>query len=119
VRARIERLAVATRAGAHELGLALFPEAPSPSLTALRAPEGIDGQKWRSEMEKAHGVIAMGGQDRLKGKIVRLGHMGAIANADAEESIRALGLSLESLRPGFLAPAAIERAAAATRKALA
>ena len=91
VRARIENLARATRAGARELGLAQFPEHPSPSLTALRLPAGMDGQKLRADMEREHGVVAMGGQDALKGKIVRIGHMGAISDDDVESSLRALG----------------------------
>ena len=94
VRLRIEALARATRVGAAALGLAVFPESPSPSLSALRLPNGVDGQKLRADMESAYGVVAMGGQDRLKGKIIRIGHMGAITDGDLVSSLRALGSAL-------------------------
>lgn len=114
VRNRIETLARATRAGARELGLSVFPQSPSPSLTALSVPAGVDGQKLRADMEKSQGVIAMGGQDQLKGKVIRLGHMGAISNDDAQASIRALGASLSAAGYGGANADAVARAVRAT-----
>jgi aspartate aminotransferase-like enzyme len=73
-------------------------------------PEGVDGQKVRADMESAHQVVVMGGQDRLKGKIIRIGHMGAISNTDLANTIRALAASIEKLKPGTIPPAKVEAA---------
>jgi len=65
-----------------QLNLPLYSKAPSPSLTALQVPEGIDGQKWRQHLESRYNITVMGGQDQLKGKILRVGHMGFITPED-------------------------------------
>ncbi len=99
VHARIARLALATRAAARELGLRGFAPQPSPSLSALALPSSVDGQALRSEMEKTYRVTVMGGQDRLKGKIVRIGHMGDIRDEDELTMIDALGRALMACGP--------------------
>jgi aspartate aminotransferase-like enzyme len=57
-------------------GLKIYPTNPSESLTVISLPEHIDGQKIRTELEQKHQITIMGGQDQLKGKILRIGHMG-------------------------------------------
>ena len=99
---RIQTLSKATIIGAREMGLEIFPEVPSPSLTAIRLPDGVDGQKVRSEMESGHHVVVMGGQDQLKGKIIRIGHMGAISDEDVAKTFTALAKSLNKLKPGCI-----------------
>lgn len=106
---RIEALAQATRAGCHELGLSSFAEVPSPSLTTVRLPDGIDGQKVRADMEKNSLVVVMGGQDQLKGKVIRIGHMGAIRDQDLLATLEALARGLNQLRPGLISDERIER----------
>src|SRR5207245_10774568 len=70
-------MAAATRAAAGALGLRLVaPEAPSPALTAIFAPPDVDGGKLVAYLRDRMGVTFMGGQDQLKGKIVRIGHLG-------------------------------------------
>ena len=118
VHGRIQALAKATAAGSAEMGLTLFPETPSPSLSAIRVPEGIDGQKVRADMETNNGVIVMGGQDRLKGKVIRIGHMGAIADRDLLATLEALGRSLNRAKPGLLEESAIARALTAAESVL-
>lgn len=110
VHQRIQALSNATIAAAKELGLNVYPEPPSPSLTTLSAPDGIDGQKLRNDMEKNSHVIVMGGQDQLKGKVIRIGHMGAIRDEDLLDTLRALANSLNQIKPGFLSPAQLDRA---------
>lgn len=63
-------------------GLKLFPQSPSESVTAFCLPTGIDSQAVRSTLEKDFNITIMGGQDQLKGKILRIGHMGYIEIAD-------------------------------------
>lgn len=70
---------------------------PSPSLTAINVPASLDGQKWRSLLETSYNITLMGGQEQLKGKILRMGHIGDISNADHVHAIAALGLSLNDL----------------------
>lgn len=60
------------------LGLKSYAHTPSPSLTAMCLPPGIDGQQVRAELEKDFQITVMGGQDQAKGKILRIGHMGYI-----------------------------------------
>lgn len=99
---RIQTLAKATLVAAREMGLEVFPEAPSPSISAINVPAGIDGQKVRAEMEKNDAVIVMGGQDQLKGKIIRIGHMGAIRDEDLLQTLKSLAQTLNRLKPGTI-----------------
>ena len=108
--ARIQTLASATRNAVTAMGFEIFPQSPSPSVTAIRVPGSIDGQKVRTDMEKSHHIIVMGGQDQLKGKIIRIGHMGAITNADCLATLRALAASVNSLMPGFVTDIKLEQA---------
>jgi serine---pyruvate transaminase len=98
VHERHRRVALATRAGAQALGFGLFPSSPSHAVTALTPPAGIETSAIVKRLRETHGMVIAGGQDRLKGKIVRVGHMGAydLADIDAlllalEECVSALG----------------------------
>lgn len=74
---RHKGLAHATRQGMIAAGLTLFPkESPSDALTAVKAPEGVDGQAVYKNLREKYGITAAGGQDHLKGKIFRIAHMG-------------------------------------------
>lgn len=77
-----------------ELNLDFFPDTPSPSLTVINVPKGIDGIKWRSLIEDKYNITVMGGQEKLKGKIIRIGHMGAQNLNDYLLTISAIGNSL-------------------------
>ncbi|MBN1913280.1 MAG: alanine--glyoxylate aminotransferase family protein [Candidatus Omnitrophica bacterium] len=81
--ARHKKMADATRAAAGALGLELFaPTASSDVVTAIRAPEGIDGEKLVKTMRDTYGVTIAGGQAELKGKVFRIAHMGYIEEFD-------------------------------------
>ncbi len=105
---RIDALAEATRDTVQTLGFELLATHPSPSLTAIRTPDGIDGAKWRSLLESKYGLILMGGQDSLKGKIIRIGHMGYISDLELARAIRAIAQSANELKPGFISNEKIE-----------
>lgn len=79
--ARHQRNADATRRAVHALGLKLFAEVPSNALTALHAPPRDTGAIAKT-MEMRYGVKIAGGQDQLKGKILRLGHIGHYDEGD-------------------------------------
>lgn len=95
--ARHRRLADATRAGVKGMGLELFAESPSDSVTAIKAPAGIDGQAVVKEMRDRHGITIAGGQDHLKGKIFRLSHMGYVDRFDVLTGLSASGDVLKRL----------------------
>jgi aspartate aminotransferase-like enzyme len=95
---RHDRLARATRAGAEALGLELFAKAtPSPALTALVAPKGVDSEKIVAAYSRAHNITIAGGQGEMKGKIFRLGHMGYAAEFDVITALAALEQVLADL----------------------
>ncbi len=94
---QIQRRADFTNFATFSLRLDLFSHAPSPSLTAIKAPEQVDGIKWRLRLEEKYNLTVMGGQDQLKGQIIRIGHMGYITDLDLMAMAQALYLSLEDV----------------------
>ncbi len=102
--ARHRRVATAARAAMEAMGLELFAAQPSDSLTVVKVPEGIDGQALLGKLEKQYGLRLAGGQDTLKGKIIRLGHMGYVDQFDVLAALSGLELTLlemgHSLEPG-------------------
>lgn len=81
---RHHQMAEATRSAVEALGLGLFakPEVASDVVTAIKVPQGIDGEKLVKTMRDTHGVTIAGGQAELKGKVFRIAHMGYIAEFD-------------------------------------
>jgi aspartate aminotransferase-like enzyme len=94
---RIDMLAKATREGAQALGLKIFAKNPSPAVTAICAPEGIDGQTIYKTLWKKYGVTGAGGQDQLKGKIFRIATLGYAERYDVITAIAALEFTLRDL----------------------
>ena len=90
VHERHRRVAHAVRAGAIAAGFSLFPAAPSPAVTALLAPSGLESGAVVKRLREVHGMVVAGGQDRLKGKILRVGTMGHYDLADAIAVVAAL-----------------------------
>jgi aspartate aminotransferase-like enzyme len=92
---RHARLAEATRAAAAALGLPLVaPDAPSPALTAMYTPPQVDGGKLVAYLRDRMHITFAGGQDQLKGKIVRIAHLGHIGVFDILTAIGAFELAL-------------------------
>jgi aspartate aminotransferase-like enzyme len=95
---RHERLARATRSGAEALGLELFAKAqPSPALTAVVAPRGIDSEAVLSTYSTSHNITIAGGQGEMKGQVFRLGHMGHVGDFDVVIALAALEQVLHEL----------------------
>lgn len=95
--ARHERLAAATRAGVQALGCALFAERPTPAATAATPPPGIEASAIVKTLRTEHGITIAGGQDRLKGKIFRISHMGYVDGTDVIAVLGALERTLARL----------------------
>ena len=118
VHGRIQALSAATRAAIQKMGLTELARTPSPSLTAVCVPDGIDGQQLRSKLESDSHVVVMGGQDHLKGKIVRIGHMGAISDEDLLQTLRALATTINQMKSEFITEQNVEAGLEAARMVL-
>jgi aspartate aminotransferase-like enzyme len=96
--ARHALLARAMREGVQAAGLSLFPkERPSDALTAIAAPDGVDGQAVYKNLRTQYGMTAAGGQDHLKGKIFRISHMGYIDSFDVITALAAVEMTVKGL----------------------
>ncbi len=93
--ARHDRLARATRAAAVAMKLKLLaPESPSNAATGVYVPEGVDGGKLVKYLRDGMGVTLAGGQDHLKGKILRIAHLGYVDNFDIIIALSAIEMAL-------------------------
>lgn len=95
---RHRKHAEAVRGTIKALGLELFaPLAYSDAVTAIKVPEGIDGEKLVKTMRDKYGVAIAGGQSELKGKIFRIATMGYITAADLKVCIGTLETVLSEM----------------------
>jgi aspartate aminotransferase-like enzyme len=94
--ARHAQVARAARGGAKSLGLALFPQEDhaSNTVTAIKAPDGLDVKGLLQILREEQGVVLAGGQQRLEGKIFRIGHLGWVTEADIKAVMEALQVAL-------------------------
>lgn len=97
---RHARLGAAMRAGGQKLGFTLFSKSPANGVTALEPPAGVDASAVVKRLREVHGITVAGGQDHMKGKMIRVGHMGAYDLADLyvvlgalEECVNSAGVS--------------------------
>ncbi len=95
--ARHAKLADATRAAAKALGLELFPKMPADAVTAIKVPDGIDGKELKNTLDHKYDIKVAGGQAHLKGKIIRIAHLGYANYTDVLVGISALEMSLADL----------------------
>lgn len=90
-------LAKATRAAVTELGLELFcPHAPASSVTAVKAPKGMDSGVIVKGFRNQFGMIIANGQGTMKGQIFRIAHLGYFDFADLFAVIAALEVILNA-----------------------
>jgi aspartate aminotransferase-like enzyme len=106
------RLGRAARAGAKAMGLELFsPDDDTAAVvTAIRAPEGVDADELLRRLRDRHGVTLAPGQQHLKGKIFRIGHIGWFDVFDIASALAAVELSLTELGAGIERGAAVPAA---------
>lgn len=95
---RHERLADATRRAVQALGLELYAkDSPSNAVTAIMAPPGIDGQAVYKNLREKYGIIAAGGQDKARGKIFRIAHLGYTDKFDIITAIAGIEMVLKGM----------------------
>ena len=89
---RHARVGQRAREGVKSLGLSLFADEnyASNTVTAIKAPDGVDANDIRSVMLKEYGITLAGGQQTLSGKIFRIGHLGNVNEADIDDVIEKL-----------------------------
>ena len=111
--ARHDRHRAATQAGIKAMGLKLLAKEGhgSPAITAV-IPGG-DAERIRQHMKKRFDILLAGGQDHLKGQIIRMGHLGFVCDRDVLTAIAALEAVLMELGDGHIKPGAGVAAAAA------
>lgn len=90
--ARHRELAAWFRHEVARLGFRCFAESgfESPTVTALVPPEGTDPDDLVARLEERYGIAVNSGQGRLKGQILRVGHMGWVERVDLEALCAAL-----------------------------
>lgn len=84
---------------AKEMGLRLLSDHAhaSNTVTAIYIPEGIDAKTLLKELRVEDGVIFGGGQGKLEGKILRVGHLGYFEEVDLVEAMDKLERRLRLL----------------------
>ena len=92
--AHCEALSLACREAISALGLEIFPEVPAESLTVIKAPFGLNTGEFLKFLRDKWGIVLAGGQDQLKGKIIRITHMGDQSPFDLMVALSALEMGL-------------------------
>ncbi|MFA5098017.1 MAG: alanine--glyoxylate aminotransferase family protein [Candidatus Margulisiibacteriota bacterium] len=97
--ARHEKMSKAVRAGVKALGLKLLAgdSVASKAVTAVFPPEGMDADALRKKIREKYGVVLAGGQEDLKGKVFRIGHLGYIDKMELLAAMAALEIELVEL----------------------
>jgi len=91
-------LADATRKAVQAIGLDIYPkESPSNSVTAIMTPSGIDGQVVYKNLREKYGITAAGGQDKAKGKVFRIAHLGYSDRFDVITAIAGIEMVLKGM----------------------
>jgi len=105
--ARHQRATKAMREGVRALGLSLLApdSAASPAVTAV-APQKVDPERVRAIMKQQFDIALAGGQNQLKGKIFRIGHLGFVSERDLLATLSCLEVTLRELGQDDFAPGA-------------
>src|SRR5437899_1895078 len=74
---------------------AVDPRAQSDTITAVQVPEGYDADKVRQLALDKFNVSLGGGLDRLRGRVLRIGHLGDLNEPMILGSLAAVEMALE------------------------
>lgn len=110
---RHTRLQAMTRAGLRAMGLDLFVAddgLASPSVTSFYPPSGTTVDAVRGALKKQFGIVIADGQKELKGKIMRIGHLGYVSERDVLTTLSALETVLSDIGVDIPAGAGIAAA---------
>jgi aspartate aminotransferase-like enzyme len=87
-----------------EMGLEIFPKNPSNALTVIKMPKNVDGTKIVDYVKKKHGLLFSNGQAEMRGKIVRIGHMGYVKKPDIVKAMNAFKSGYKTVSSKSKAP---------------
>ena len=108
--------AKATRAGIKAMGLSPWAKSEaiaSPTCTAVKVPEGVKDSDIIAAARKGFGVAFSTGRDQTKGKLIRIRHMGPVAEPIyATVAVSAFGGALRKLGKRIDVGAGVEAALA-------
>jgi aspartate aminotransferase-like enzyme len=117
--ARHRRLQRMTRAGLQAMGLELFvpdEQIASPSVTAFLPPAGLTVDAIRATLKKRFAIVIADGQKELKGKILRIGHLGHVSEREVLTVLSALEATFNELGLSVPAGQGVAAALTATRQ---
>lgn len=97
---RHRSIAQSVRSQVSSMGLELFADHrhPSPTVTAIRLPDDVDEPELIERLRTSHDTVYARGQEKLRGTVVRLGHLGWVQRPEIDAALEALRLSLAELR---------------------
>ncbi len=95
---RHDRHKKAAQAGMKAIGLPLYAAEGfgSPAITSV-APDIIDAEELRKVVKEKFDILLAGGQDHLKGKVFRIGHLGFVSDRDVLTAVAAIESTLQLL----------------------
>lgn len=91
-----ETMARCTRAGLWALGFRLLSKSPSNAVTAAFPPDGLPAPELIGMLDERFGLKVAGGQNQLKGKIIRIAHLGYFDLLDVVAVLSAIELCLRA-----------------------
>ncbi|MFD0826024.1 pyridoxal-phosphate-dependent aminotransferase family protein [Neobacillus sp. M.A.Huq-85] len=83
------------------IGLLTSDEFASPTITAIRTPEGLDLSAYLGHLKKKYHLDFAGGLGHLQGKIFRFGHMGYCFPSDILEAVSLIEAGLQDFSYSF------------------
>ncbi len=118
--ARHASVAAGARSGLEALDLSLLaaPGRRSATVTAAWLPDGLDWATFNARM-RARGLVVAGGQGKLAGRVLRLGHMGMVESGELAEAVRVMAETMVESGCGVDPAAAVEATLAAAGRTVA
>jgi len=106
---RTARLGEACRAAARAIDLDLFADErfASNTVSAIRYPANVPDDKFRAVLREEHRTVVSGGQDAIKGKVFRIGHMGICSFQDLAAGWTGIEATLAGFGHAFARGAAV------------
>lgn len=84
-----QQIAEYVRTNIKTMNLQIFPEQPSNALTVIKMPDGVDGTKIVEYVKLKHRMLFSNGQSEMRGKVVRIGHMGYFSKPNITKALKA------------------------------
>ncbi len=97
---RHSRVGRLTREGVKSSGLSLFSDEnyASDTVTAVNVPDKVNASKLIRLLQDEYDVVIAGGQERLSGRILRIGHLGSVSEDDMRSVLEAISKALPRVR---------------------